>query len=173
MQISAANYVKVLAGIALAALCAWVGATGRLGSLLGAWITPGSMAQGQPPAPGSNAPTLSGAQSPPGSDPRNSTEGERWAYIWQVFGAKYGQQALDISGCESSWNPLAYNPTPVSGSHAEGLFQILVPSTWQTTSQAANNPYDYQANTQAAWEIFKRDGYSWREWACAAKFGYS
>jgi hypothetical protein len=85
--------------------------------------------------------------------------------IKQVFGS-YAQGALNISHCESGWDPTARNPYPVGNSHAEGVFQILYPSTWDTTSYASRNPYDYDANIRAAYEIFSRDGNSWREWAC-------
>lgn len=87
------------------------------------------------------------------------------AMINQVFGP-YGPAAINIAKCESSLNPNAYNGYAIGGSHAAGLFQILYPSTWNGTSQAANSPYNAQANTLAAHEIFVRDGYSWREWAC-------
>jgi hypothetical protein len=83
----------------------------------------------------------------------------------QVFGPD-GPAANRVAQCESGLNPGAYNPTPVGGSYSEGLFQILVPSTWSTTSQAGRSPYDAQANTIAAHEIFVRDGDSWREWTC-------
>jgi hypothetical protein len=85
--------------------------------------------------------------------------------IKQIFGS-YAQGALNISHCESGWDPSARNPYPVGNSHAEGVFQILYPSTWDTTSYASRNPYDYDANIRAAYEIFSRDGNSWREWAC-------
>ncbi len=85
--------------------------------------------------------------------------------IQAVFGG-YANAALAVARCESSLNPSAINPTSIGGSHAEGLFQILYPSTWRTTAQAGNSPYDAQANTQAAYQIFQRDGYSWREWSC-------
>jgi hypothetical protein len=87
------------------------------------------------------------------------------AIINQVFGP-YGPAAIRVATCESDLNPNDYNPISVGGSHAEGLFQILVPSTWRTTSQANRSPYDPWANTRAAHEIFVRDGYSWREWIC-------
>ncbi len=87
------------------------------------------------------------------------------ALINRVFGPD-GPAAIRVAQCESGLNPSAYNPISVGGSHAEGLFQILVPSTWWTTSQAGNSPYDAQANTLAAHEIFVRDGHSWREWVC-------
>ncbi|WP_040441873.1 LysM peptidoglycan-binding domain-containing protein [Ktedonobacter racemifer] len=85
--------------------------------------------------------------------------------IDQVFGA-YAPGAKHVAMCESSMNPNATNPYAIGGSHAAGLFQILYPSTWNTTSQASQSPYNAQANIKAAYEIFQRDGYSWREWVC-------
>jgi hypothetical protein len=90
--------------------------------------------------------------------------------ISSVFGA-YGGAAIQIANCESGMNTNAVNATAVSGSNATGLFQILYPSTWKSTSYAAANPKDAMTNIKAAYEIFKRDGYSWREWACAQKVG--
>jgi LysM repeat protein len=80
--------------------------------------------------------------------------------IYQVFGP-YGAQALSVAECESSLNPNATN----SSSGAAGLFQFL-PSTWATTSQAGNSPYNALANIRAAYEVFARDGFTWREWSC-------
>ncbi len=85
--------------------------------------------------------------------------------IDNVFGPN-AAAAKRVAMCESSMNPYATNKLSIGGSNAAGLFQILYPSTWVTTSQAANSPYDAQANTIAAHEIFVRDGYSWREWVC-------
>lgn len=85
--------------------------------------------------------------------------------IKSVFGA-YSAGALNIARCESGYDPNAYNSYPVAGSHAEGVFQILYPSTWSGTSYARYSPYDYNANIRAAYEIFHNDGNSWREWEC-------
>ena len=85
--------------------------------------------------------------------------------IQEVFGPD-APAAMNIAWCESTNNPNAVNSTAIGNSHAEGLFQILYPSTWYTTSQAGNSPFDATANTIAAHEIFARDGYSWREWVC-------
>jgi len=87
------------------------------------------------------------------------------ATIEQVFGS-YSQGALAIAKCESGYNPSAYNPSPVGNSHAEGVFQILYPSTWDSTAYASSSPYNAQLNILAAHQIFVRDGYSWREWQC-------
>lgn len=88
------------------------------------------------------------------------------AIIKQVFGSN-APGALQVAKCESGLNPLAYNSTSNGGSHAEGLFQILYPSTWSGTSEASSSPYSAMANALAAHQIFVRDGYSWREWTCA------
>ena len=85
--------------------------------------------------------------------------------INDVFGAD-ATAATHIAMCESSLNPYAVNGIAIGGSHAKGLFQILHPSTWSTTSQAGMSPFDARANAIAAHEIFVRDGHSWREWAC-------
>jgi hypothetical protein len=89
------------------------------------------------------------------------------AMINQVFGS-YATGALNVARCESGFNPLAYNPTSNGGSHAEGVFQILYPSTWSRTSEASSSPFSAMANILAAHQIFVRDGYSWREWSCPA-----
>ncbi|HEY7834713.1 MAG TPA: hypothetical protein VIG30_14160, partial [Ktedonobacterales bacterium] len=85
--------------------------------------------------------------------------------IEAVFGP-YAPGALNVARCESGYDPNARNPFAVGNSHAEGVFQILFPSTWQGTSFAAQNPYNYDANIHAAYEIFARDGHTWREWQC-------
>jgi LysM repeat protein len=80
--------------------------------------------------------------------------------IRQVFGA-YGDGAVRVAMCESGLNPNAYNG--VLG--AAGLFQII-PGTFASTSYAGQSVYNPQVNIRAAYEVFARDGYSWREWAC-------
>jgi Lysozyme like domain len=85
--------------------------------------------------------------------------------IQEVFGP-HASAAMSIAQCESNYNPNAVNSIAIGNSHATGLFQILYPSTWYTTSQASNSPFDARTNTLAAYEIFTRDGFSWRQWAC-------
>ncbi|MDQ6660724.1 MAG: hypothetical protein M3Z24_07130 [Chloroflexota bacterium] len=85
--------------------------------------------------------------------------------ISQAFGA-YGPAAIHVAQCESGLNPGASGPVSIGGSRAAGLFQILYPSTWNGTSEAASSPYNAAANIAAAHELFVRDGYSWREWTC-------
>lgn len=97
------------------------------------------------------------------STPTKATSVE--GMIDEIFGP-YAPAAKRVAMCESTMNPKATNPISIGGSHAAGVFQILYPSTWNTTSQASKSPYDAEANIKAAYEIFSRDGYSWREWAC-------
>jgi hypothetical protein len=85
--------------------------------------------------------------------------------IYAVFGP-YAGSAMAIARCESGYNPSAVNPIVVLGSHAQGVFQILYPSTWNTTSYRGQSPFNYDANIHAAYQIFARDGFSWREWQC-------
>ncbi len=117
------------------------------------------------PQPAKNNPT----QVPTTPIPYPTSPGQAGviAMINQVFGP-YAGGALNVARCESGFNPLAYNPYSIGGNHAEGVFQILYPSTWDGTSEAASSPYNAMANILAAHQIFVRDGYSWREWSCAA-----
>lgn len=85
--------------------------------------------------------------------------------ITAVFG-QYASGAINVARCESGFDPNAWNPYAIGGSHAAGVFQILYPSTWSTTSWGGYSPYSYDANIHAAYQIFSRDGYSWREWSC-------
>ena len=85
--------------------------------------------------------------------------------IVAIFGS-YAQGAINVARCESGFDPNAWNPYAIGNSHAEGVFQVLYPSTWSTTSYSGYSPYNYDANIRAAHQIFSRDGNTWREWAC-------
>lgn len=90
------------------------------------------------------------------SVPAGSVQGE----IAAVFGP-YANAALAVARCESGYNPSAKN----ASSSASGVFQFLS-STWQTTSYAGYSPFNAWANIHAAYQVFSRDGHSWREWQC-------
>lgn len=87
--------------------------------------------------------------------------------IVAVFGDANANNALIVAKCESGYDPNAYNNYAIGSSHAAGVFQILYPSTWDTTSYAADSPFNADANINAAYQIFHRDGNSWHEWQCA------
>jgi hypothetical protein len=103
---------------------------------------------------------------PTPSSPTSPGQASVIAMIEQVFGP-YAPGAVQVAKCESGLNPGAYNPVSNGGSHAEGLFQILYPSTWRGTAEASSSPYSAMANILAAHQIFVRDGNSWRAWTCA------
>lgn len=87
------------------------------------------------------------------------------AEISAIFGS-YAGGALAVARCESGYDPNAWNPYPILGSHASGVFQILYPSTWDGTAYAGYSPFNADANIRAAFQLFQRDGYAWSEWAC-------
>lgn len=109
-------------------------------------------------ASGSSQKSAASSQQSTGSSQQLS--GSYADMIHQVFGP-YGDGAVNVAMCESSMNPNAYNG--ILG--AAGLFQII-PGTFASTSYAGQSVYNPVVNIEAAHEIFVRDGYSWREWAC-------
>lgn len=112
-------------------------------------------------------PTPTPRPTPTYSPPQGANPGQQAVIneIVAVFGG-YSQGALAVARCESGYDPNAWNSYPIGNSHAEGVFQILYPSTWATTSYAADSPYNYVDNIHAAYQIFSRDGFTWREWEC-------
>jgi hypothetical protein len=106
-------------------------------------------------------PNVTSKSAPTQAAQPNVASGDVNGLINQIFGP-YAASARNVAMCESGMNPNAKNPS----SDASGVFQILYPSTWYTTSQASQSPYNAQANVTAAHDIFVRDGYSWREWSC-------
>ena len=138
------------------------GIRGNLGAMLASIITPDNLYDTSDNSGSFNA------SSPTAKTSYSSSDVNR--EIDSVFGP-YAGVAKSIAMAESSMDPNAYNAISVDGSHAEGLFQILYPSTWNTTRQTKNSPYDVKANVAAAYEIFQRDGYSWREWSTAPSLG--
>lgn len=76
--------------------------------------------------------------------------------------ARYRQPLADaerVATCESGLNPLAAN-----GHGDDGLFQILYPSTWDTTPYRRRSVWSAKWNALAAmwmWSVGRRG-----EWAC-------
>jgi hypothetical protein len=114
-----------------------------------------------------NTPKPKSFMPPPGANPGQQAIINE---IVAVFGAN-AQNALIVAKCESGYDPNAWNSYPIGNSHASGVFQILYPSTWDTTSYAADSPFNASDNIYAAYQIFHRDGNNWREWQCAKIHG--
>ncbi len=104
------------------------------------------------PAPSNPAPSAPAPASPSGGSVQGMIEATFGGYAWQ---------ALRVAGCESSYNPSAVN----SSSGASGVFQFM-PATWAGTPYAGYSVFNAWANVHAAYWLFQRDGYSWREWSC-------
>jgi hypothetical protein len=143
----------------------WHGAAG--GGLVSdnpAWVPNGISAQ--KPAPvhhSAPAPVHRAAPAPvhhAAPAPRVASGGSVASQIKAVFGP-YSAQALRVATCESGLNPNAVNRS----SGASGVFQFLA-SSWATTSYAGYSRFNASANIKAAYEVFVRDGHSWREWSC-------
>lgn len=85
--------------------------------------------------------------------------------INQVFG-NYAPTALKLLSCENnSLNPQAINDNMKWGGVGKdwGVFQIN--DKWQGVSNVAFLT-DYHINIRMAWNIFSRDGYSFKMWTC-------
>jgi len=96
--------------------------------------------------------------------PAVTSGGSVQSMIEQVFGA-HAWAALNVARCESGLNAQAYDPISVGGSHAEGVFQILYPSTWNGTPESGASPYNAMANIQAAYSL-SNGGTNWSQWTC-------
>jgi len=89
----------------------------------------------------------------------------------EVVGALTGwpvKKALAVAECESNHEPYARNTISIGNSNASGSWQVLYPSTWFSTHVGRSmgsyqfNPY---VNAWVAYEVFKRQGRTFREWA--------
>ena len=92
------------------------------------------------------------------------------AFVRQVFGT-HSDKAFRVLSCENSaLNPKAVNGAGnfPEGSLDLGLFQIN--NHWQKIENKAFL-FDYKVNTMIAYNIFSRDGYSFKLWTCGRKLG--
>lgn len=92
------------------------------------------------------------------------------AYIKEVFGV-HADKAFQVLSCENaSLNPEAVNTAGNSpeGARDIGVFQIN--EYWQGVSNSAFL-FDYKINVLMAYNIFSRDGYSFKLWTCGRKYG--
>ncbi|WIG57368.1 MAG: hypothetical protein OJF49_000112 [Ktedonobacterales bacterium] len=141
----------------------WHVSQGHLVSDNTAWVpnylaaSGGAAHTGTTPRPSSGA--AGGSRSGSGSS-SGGYSGSVQSEIRAVFGG-YAGAALRVAACESGFSATAYN----RWSGASGVFQFLR-STWNTTAYAGYSPFNAWANIHAAYQVFARDGFSWREWTC-------
>lgn len=162
MEDIAGRYLKTLLGLALGVLFIWLGVTGRLGSLLGAIITPGYMAEGTP----DGVPGVHGAS----GDFGTSTSGGKLTDVQIAQAAKTAgilspnllTVATAIAIAESQGNPQAHNPgngtTDIEDSY--GLWQINVLAH---PSYDKKRLYDPGYNATAMFNISSA-GTNWNPW---------
>lgn len=160
------QYYTVREGDAITQIAGWFGTDWRTVWKANPQVAdPGILTPGQqlciPVAP---LITTSAAGGPPSTPIGSATASQIAQRIREVFGS-YGDQAVRVATCESGLDAQAYNPIVVANGHAKGVFQII-DATWATTSERDQSPYNAEANIQAAWEIFSRDGHRWFEWVC-------
>lgn len=102
--------------------------------------------------------------------PIPTQEEEIRAYVTEVFG-EHADKAFKVLACENhALNPKAVNRAGnfPEGSEDRGLFQI------NDFHQRVENKaflFDYKVNTHIAYNIFSRDGYSFKLWTCGRKLG--
>lgn len=89
--------------------------------------------------------------------------------IAQIFGAAGHSvsYALYVADRESGCYAGAYNPTPINGSHASGVFQILYPFIWEIWDGPCgfegSSPFNMYANIAVASCMVTHIG--WGPWA--------
>jgi len=87
-----------------------------------------------------------------------------------VFGT-HAEDAFKVLQCENSaLNPKAINTAGnyPEGSADVGVFQIN--EYWQKVGNR-NFLTDYKINIRIAWNIYSRDGYSFKLWSCGKRLG--
>lgn len=75
--------------------------------------------------------------------------------------------AVAIAGAESGWYPEAYHDND-DGSRDRGLFQINTVHDWLSDADA----YKAGPNTEAAYRVYKDNGYSFEPWAAYTNAAY-
>lgn len=111
-----------------------------------------------------------GAQAATNATEWSGAPSELRAIVRRWFPENYDAAAL-IVGCESQWDPRAYN---ASGS--SGLFQIHRGS-WSTRFREVTGVawddgwFNPNLNTQFARWLYDQSGHTFRQWSCAAIVG--
>lgn len=149
------QYIRMLLGVIVGILFIWVGVTGRLGSLLGALITPDFMTNGQEPGVGAYS-TYNLPQAP------TSPVGTYNAY--QIAGVAYGAglktqvplaMSVAIALAESGGQVAVVNSIG-----ATGLWQIYIAMHPQYTTKQMQDP----VQNAAAMFAISSGGTNWNPW---------
>lgn len=169
MESGTQAYLKLLLGVIIGALFIWIGVTGRLGSLLGAFITPGAMIEGTPPSPnGSTTSTSNGTvnnsakQIAPSSGTLTDVQIAQYAVTAGVATLAGIATATAISIQESGGNTHAHNPgngtTDIEDSYGLWQVNVLAHPSYDKTQL-----YDPSYNAAAMYAI-SSGGTRWGAW---------
>lgn len=121
------RYITYLVAIVIAVLCIWIAVTGRLGSLLGAFIAPGFMLQGTPPGQGGTETSDPNVVLINSSTPLTMMQIGAFAYNAGVISQSALATAIAIAMAESGGKLTAHNPgSATDREDSYGLWQINI-----------------------------------------------
>lgn len=174
---AATRYLKILLGIAFGALFIWLGVTGRLGSLLGAIITPEYMSEGIPPnadgTPGSTSGSVNNSAKniAPSTGTLTDVQIAQYAVTAGLVSSRSAiATAVAIAIAESQGNTQAHNPgngtTDIEDSY--GLWQINVLAHPNYDKKRLYDP-SYNA---AAMVAISTTGQNWNPWGTYTSGAY-
>lgn len=153
------RYITYLVLILVAALCFWIGVTGKLGSLLGAFVTPGYMVQGNGSGSGSGSGNGSSANF---GTTLTDVQIAQAAVTAGVVGSMNAiATATAIAIAESGGDPQKHNPgsaTDIEDSY--GLWQVNILAHPNYNKARL---YDPNYNAQAMYAI-SGGGTNWNPW---------
>jgi hypothetical protein len=173
MEKNAQTYLKFLLGIGIGVLFIWLGVTGRLGSLLGAIITPGYMIEGTPPSPdGSTSGNVntSAEKIVPSSGKLTDVQIAQYAVTAGLATYTSIATSVAIAIAESQGNVSAHNPgngtTDIEDSY--GLWQINVLAHSNYDKSKLYDP----AYNAAAMVSISSGGTNWNPWGTYTSGAY-
>ncbi len=165
------RYITTLFAVLIALLCLWIGVTGRLGSLLGACITPGYMTNGTTSGTALETSDPTAKSIPPGSQkPISLLQIASLAWNAGILSQQALAIATAIAQAESGGKTGAHNPgngaTDIEDSY--GLWQINVLAHPQfDKKQLMMGSY----NATAMYQI-SSSGTNWNPWGTYTSGAY-
>jgi Lysozyme like domain len=172
MEVNAQAYLKFLLGVSLGCLFIWIGVTGRLGSLLGAMLTPGNMTEGLPSngASGNFGVNSSAQNIVPSSGKLTDVQIAQYAVTAGLATYISIATAVAVAIAESQGNVQAHNPgngtTDIEDSY--GLWQINILAHRQYTGTQMYDP----SQNAAAMVAISSNGVNWGAWGTFTSGAY-
>lgn len=163
------RYITYLVLILVAALCFWIGVTGKLGSLLGAFITPGYMVQGSGSGSSVGASVTNGSSANFGTTLTDVQIAQAAVTAGVVGSMNAIATATAIAIAESGGDPQAHNPgSATDHEDSYGLWQINILAHPNYNKARL---YDPNYNAQAMYTI-SNGGTNWNPWGTYTSGAY-